>query len=62
MRAIRPRQKIDLAPVLGGLALICCLAPTLMGMISTTAFATWLSPSGYVLSAAALVAVARGFP
>ena len=67
MRSIRPRQKIDLwatsavAAVLGGLALICCSAPALIGVISTAAFAAWPSHSGYFLPAAALIAVASGF-
>jgi Na+/melibiose symporter-like transporter len=48
------------ATLVGILAVICCAGPLLIAAIGTTALAAWLSNSGYVLIAAALIAVGGG--
>lgn len=48
------------AMLVGILAVICCAGPLLIAAIGTTALAAWLANSGYVLIAAALIAVGGG--
>jgi len=44
------------AMLVGIFAVICCAGPLLIAAIGTTALAAWLSNSGYVLIATALIA------
>jgi mercuric ion transport protein len=48
------------ALLVGTLAVLCCAAPALIAGVNMTAFAAWLSYSGYVLIPAALIAIAIG--
>lgn len=48
------------ATLVGILAVICCAGPLLIATIGATALAAWFSYSGYVLIAAALIAVGGG--
>lgn len=48
------------AMLVGVLAVICCAGPPLIAAIGMTALAAGLSYSGYVLIAAALIAVGGG--
>ena len=49
------------AILLGGLAVICCTGPLLIGAIAATALAARFSQSGYLLIAAVLIAFGGGF-
>jgi len=46
--------------LVGVLAVICCAGPLVVAAIAMTALAAWLSYSGYVLIAAATIAVTLG--
>jgi type IV secretory pathway VirB3-like protein len=48
------------ALLVGTLAVLCCTSPAIIGGVSVTALAAWLSYSGYALIAAALIAAAVG--
>lgn len=48
------------ATLVGALAVACCAGPLLIAAIGTTALASWLANSGYLLIAAALIAVGGG--
>lgn len=48
------------AMLVGVFAVICCAGPLFIAAMGTTALAAWLSNSGYVLIAVALIAVGGG--
>jgi hypothetical protein len=48
------------AMLIGIFVVICCTGPLLIAAVGTTALAAWLSYSGYVLTAAVLIAVGGG--